>query len=482
MRYSLRKPLWERAKEERELARKCKNKDAEQCTKKEKTLLNAKPWWSSDWINSINGKAGTYPIVCRVEKVITEFPYDNESMREIRRSKYKCKKATEGKDHETADKSKDKTKRRLVMRKKPSLCLSVTLRPLSTILPPQHSEKKGVFFEESQLSLPPIYSVLTYPCSKAPFIVPFYFAYRLSLSISDSDHVKLLDGNGARQHGIVSHQSNNRRDINSSALDVFVEIVEKDAAADLFTVNKLDDFISKCYEADQNSSNMILPETELRAVTAVALYQCHKRKVHFMQVKSPEKNENDKNTVHVGDITNLFNWVLLTLPRWKEIKVTLGDGQIECYRSAWEFKVSKSNDDNQEGILAAALAPSVLITLPCTNNGGFICTLNQKLRSEIEKFINVFIEKTDKAAMFVSPITDKDAPEYNRFVPYCMSFRRILRRLKTHQIKRLKHNHDTADPIENHDLEDTNGCYYRSIGAVLSDITDIYQNCLLYNE
>ena len=122
-----------------------------------------------------------------------------------------------------------------------------------------------------------------------------------------------------------------------------------------------------------------------------------------------------------------------------------------------------------------------MTSLP-SSYGGLIYTLDSSLRADIETLIHDFTEKTDKATSFKSTITEKIAPEYSRFVPIGMSIRRILRRLKIHHIKSSKHNSDAEDPTENHDLKDGNSCYYRSIGAILSDISDLYQNCLLYNE
>ncbi len=500
LRLQLRKPLWERAKEEMEIRKESKKKDAENLSKKAKILLNAKPWYTPEWVQSIEGNAGEYPIICRVEKVIAEFPYDQETMSIIRRYKYQSSKKTAvTKDKESVNRSKDKDKdkdnpsRRLVIRKKPSLGLNVALKPLSTILPPRRSRRKDAFFEECSLPLPPVFGVLLYPSEKAPFLVPSFFAYRLSLSVSEGDNVKLLHDNTVGHHGIVSRERKEKENFISSALDLFIEILKKDVGADLSTVDTLDRFISKVYDTDSSNASVNLPESEFRALIAVALYQCHRRQKHSTQINSSEKNDNDGVSVEDSNetvlspdsysITNLMKWVLMTLPLWKGVKISMVEDKSVYFGSAWDFIAANENgDESQEGILAAALAPSVLITAPSTNSGGWIYNMDQTLLLRIEKAINLFIQQNDEAAAFVAPITDRNAPEYSHFVPITMSFRRILRRLKIHRIKSSKHNNDKEDPIENHVLEDVNGSYYRNVGGLLSDITDIYQNCLLYNE
>lgn len=490
LRLALRKPLWERAEDEREVIKECKEKDISQLPKKAKSILEEKRWWTTDWIEAVHENSGAYPIICRVEKVVSEFPYDSESMKQVRRFKYKSKKEKEGKESDVKELGKGRGSRRLVVRKKPTLGVCVTLKPLSPISPPQRSRKKGVFFDKCPLSLPPTFSVLTFPCKKEPFIVPFFHAYRLSLSVSSSDRVKLFDGNATRQQAIVTPQHENQ-DCSSTTLELFTEIVQKDALADLSTLNRLDNFISNCYDIDTNLLNKQLPEADLRAIVAVALYQCHKRNITFAEItndnktsidsKSPSDQKEEDPSVR---IENLMNWIFFTLPRWKGVRLVLDENNTECFKSPWDFTTPAENDedDSQEGILAAALAPSVLMTSPPANNGGFIYTLDDHLRSQIEIAITKFTETSIEAATFLRD-PEKTAPEYCRFVPVSMTFRRILRRLKVHQMKNSKHNHDAEDPIESKSLGDSNDvCYYRSVGAIQADITDIYQNCLLYNE
>lgn len=488
LRLKLRKPLWEKAEEELELLKESKEKNPEEQSKKVK-MLHEEKWWTPDWIKSVPEEAGAYPIICRVEKTIAEFPYDAESLLEIRRLQYKAKK--EGKVKEQ-DKLKKKSSRRLVTRTKPILGVCVTLKPLSPIIPPQRSRKMGIFFEECSLSLPPTFSVLTFPCSTEPFIVPFFHAYRLSLSISDNERVKILEKDATQKQATVSSQRNHQ-DLNSTALEMFTEIVQKDTHADHSTLHRLDNFISKCYDVDENSLNKLLPETELRAIVTVALYQCHKRKITLSENESMGNNNGtnvqssqiEDDGVSSFNIGNFMSWIQLTLPRWKGVKLTLDEteSEAECFKSAWEFTTAEGKDhkDSSE-ILAAALTPSVLMTSPSANNGGFIYSLHNDLRSKIEKAISDFMENSDEVTVFARDPDQKTAPEYNRFVPVSMSFRRILRRLKMNHMKNSKHNHDAGDPIENKSIGHSSACYYRSVGAIQADITDIYQNCLIYNE
>lgn len=485
-----RRPLWERAQEEKDIMKESKNvDDDDKVSKKAKALLNNTPWWTSEWIKTVDGNAGTYPILCRVEKVICEFPYDAESMTELRRFNYKKKKVQEGKDSDVKEMPTDNSKRRPLNRKKPSLGLNVSLRPLSKTSPPERSKKKNgsLLFDECKLSLPPLFSVLTFPCDEAPFLVPFFLAFRLSLSISAGDQVKLLDNAGSQQsNGLGTVCKSRGQKDDNALLEIFTEILNRDAKADLSTLSRIDTFITKCYEKDSNYGGSSLPEADLRAVIAAALYQCHKQQVPFMQLNSLQNENTSQTDNHITNercpgLNNLLNWILFSLPRWKGVKIAMNSDNTEAFFSVWDFiSVAASDDDSQEGILAAALAPSVLITSTASNYGGFIYTLDERLRLEIEKIINGFIENNNKAAWFVTTITDKTAPEYSRFVPCSMSLRRIIRRLKIYKIKHSKHNNDTEDPTENDDLDDC--CYYRSVGAILSDIADIYQNCLIYNK
>ena len=49
-----------------------------------------------EWISSIQRGAGRYPILCRVEQELVEFPYDRESQSEIRKHTYESNRAKSG--------------------------------------------------------------------------------------------------------------------------------------------------------------------------------------------------------------------------------------------------------------------------------------------------------------------------------------------------------------------------------------------------
>jgi len=177
-----------------------------------------------------------------------------------------------------------------------------------------------------------------------------------------------------------------------------------------------------------------------------------------------------------------MNWVLLTLPCWEGVELELDEGKTQYNTSPWKVvTVIDHQETIQKNILAAALAPSVLINSSSANNGGLIYRLDEDLRVEIEQLIGQFTQSNEKAEMFIKPVTESFAPEYSRFVPLNMSFRRIFRRLKVRQMIMPKQMRDDEDPTEDQSSENTKCCYYRNVGAILSDITDIYQNCLLYN-
>ena len=90
-----------------------------------------------------------------------------------------------------------------------------------------------------------------------------------------------------------------------------------------------------------------------------------------------------------------------------------------------------------------------------------LSTFDEVQRGLIEKHLSQFLQdKKEHVSAFLNPVSEIHAPFYYTFVPVGICFSRILKRLK---IDRKK------DP------------YYRCVASLLSDIEEIYNNCILYN-
>lgn len=489
-----RRPLWQRARDEIESVK--VGSDG----KKEQSSAFEKKWWTQEWLSCIHDSAGCYPIVCRVEKTMCEFPYDKEAEEEAKNQKYNKKimqaERVDEKLMNKVDASFNEFKRRSSQRIKPQLGLSVTLRPLTPIIPSYRSKSMnhdGNLFQEELLSPPPLFSVLIFPSEKAQFLIPFVWAYRLSLSLSNGDNVKIP---GGQLGTVISLNGKQEGCITDSTIESFGDVIPKDAKADFYNSHEIDKFISNSY----TTKSYPLPEADLRAAVQVILFQHYKRQTARKGTKASLSHESDSPSTPKGlpisgrrksgkkakSVSNLIEWIRMTLPCWNGVKVLLEHDGIEFETSAWNLidtGTKFKNDNGQNDALVAALAPSVLMSPSTSNNGGLIYNINEKLRNQIEARIKVFIDANAEAtALFISPVTEKVAPFYSCCVPISMCFRKILNRLKIRQMKYLNQKNNTDDPTEQQATEDAHCCYYRSTGAILSDLSAMYNNCLLYND
>jgi len=485
----LRKPLWQRAKDESEVGNDCNRK-------KEK-----KKWWTQDWISSLQFATGSYPIICRVERTVPEFPYDKEAEEGAKKQKSKKQKLEKGQtvidDKQVLDgdgKDVDQSRRRSLRRSKPHIGLNVTLRPLTHIIPPTRSKNRcsdKTLFEEDLLSLPPVFSVLTFPSERSQFLIPFSWAYRLSLSLSDGDRVKILGG----YSGAIIPNGNHECCITDSTFDFFEDVIRNSAKIELSDSHKLDKFISDSYTKKSDIADCLLPEADLRAAVQVILFQQYKRKaardeagIFFQQDTHGPSISCDLSfsagKIIGGSVSDFIKWIRMTLPRWNGVNILLEHDGTQCETSPWSLKDlgTKKNHSGQNDTLAAALAPSVLISSSTSNNGGILYSIHENLRGKIEQDIKEFIATHTEAAMFVPIVTDKAAPAYSCYVPNAISLRKILNRLKVRQMKFLGEQYQSSsDPTQQQAMENAHCCYYRSIGSILSDLSNVYHNCLLYN-
>ena len=90
-----------------------------------------------------------------------------------------------------------------------------------------------------------------------------------------------------------------------------------------------------------------------------------------------------------------------------------------------------------------------------------LSTFDEVQRGLIEKHLSQFLhDKKELLSTFLNPVSEVQAPFYYTFVPKGICFIQVLKRLKTDR---------NMQP------------YYRCVGALLSDIEEIYNNCILYN-
>ena len=525
----LRRPLWLRAQDEQEeleVASKPQPVDEKPMKrllpgeedvvvkagkKKEKKEVK-KIWWTKKWISSIlkdeGDNTGSYPILCRVERAVAEFPFDSKSAKELRKSKAKAKQKRQSKvDDDGEDPMfQGSSGRRIPLRTKLPLGLNVTLKPLSKIIPPEPRQigkatNRNLRFIEEVDALPPLFSVLITPWDYlAPFLLPFTWAYRLPLTLSVGDNVKVNSyaGSGRKSATIVS--STNGGEMNFQVLlQLFQDIAKNDFETDLSSAQGMSDFISEWYS---NTPSLelanTLPEQSLRFALQNIFYQIHKRKDLLKGSILEEELETEESSnlslksktkrKCASSLGNLVNWIKMTLPRYRGVKVELTSSNEIIFVSPWELvNESGSRSDrckNRFDALARALAPSILLSSNSTNNGCLTYTINESLRIQVELGVKHLIETHEKAVIFVPPVTDIVAPGYSSFVPVGMSLRRILRRLKQQEMKFTTKDQilRSDDPTEQQAVENNTCCYYRDLGSLLSDVSDIYQNCLLYNE
>ena len=282
-------------------------------------------------------------------------------------------------------------------------------------------------------------------------------------------------------------------------LKLFQDITKNDFDTDLSSAQGMSDFISECYA---NSSLLelsnTLPEQSVRFALQTIFYQIHKRKdVLKDSIVEEESEARESSNVLLkstnkgrcaSSLGNLVNWIKTTLPRYKGVKVKVTSSSEDIVVSPWELVTedSSKSDQNKNGFdaLARALAPSILLSSTSTNNGCLTYTMDESLRIQVELGVKHLIETHEKAVIFVPPVTDIVAPGYSSFVPIGMSLRRILRRLKQQEMKFPTKDQvlRSDDPTEQQAVESSTCCYYRNLGSLLSDVADIYQNCLLYNE
>lgn len=486
---ALRRTLWDRAidqkKEQEKQLKRPKKDESDDDEKKEnpsskrKKNISEKPWWTIEWMSGIQRGAGRYPILCRVEKEFAEFPYDQESQTEIRRLQYDTKKAKSGGG--TTYRVSEKEGRQKPSRFKPLMCLAVTLKPLAPVIPPSE------FGSEPALSLPPIFSVLTFPAEKEPFLVPFAFAYRSAFMFQEGDEVKLLGKDGIRRSAEVVSVDGDGFQAFESLAEKFQDILEREGGIAISSLQKLDSLIANAFS--QHIHGCSLKEVDFRAAIQTILYQIHIRKMQEKSLTGGQTEQRVRGSTNVNRVnatilvSKLASLVQSSIPRWGKVKIKLESSEDGKFVCPWQLEVSGNDDRNiQGGALSAALAPNIMISSDRLCSGGFVHRIDESLRVQLESVLKYLMENDEDFFPFISPITEGIASEYSRFVPLSMCFKRILKRLKKHKVKYLKSSAKNEEFFLEEQAHGGNeSCYYRSIGSLYSDISDLFQNCLIYN-
>eukprot|EP00978_Attheya_sp_CCMP212_P035905 scaffold158952_cov53-Attheya_sp.AAC.1 len=482
----LRQPLWERAnsakekkpagivstddKETHDSSQKKPDAATESTLKKKrKSPKESAPWWNERWLASIVTGMGRYPILCRVEKAIAEFPEDPNgegkpfqitNVVEGEKSKKK------GKKEPNKSSAKTKTKNR------PQMGLALTLKPLTRCVPPV--EQIG-----QALSLPPTFTVLTFPSNDPPFIIPFTWAYERAHAWNTNDTVKLKFQDSKWYTGrikallpIAEYSASNRLDQHENTLHKLFHGLKK-------TNSSPTQILSSCIFKKANSSSSLIPSDDLKCVLNTLLeYYAKADEYRTTSGKGWPATEKVLNTTETFD--SLFlNVMQSTLPIWDGVKVCWDDN-TETNVSSWELSIATSK-------LAQPKSSIVDISAFLKNSRGgsvgFMYSLDESLRKKLVGILENFLDTRGDAAIFVSTVKESDAPAYYCFVPIGMCFQRILRRLKLHSLKEDDDKKTSGHPVTSNMLAHTSKrvCYYRHVSALISDLADIAQNCALYN-
>lgn len=489
-RLKLRRPLWEVALEEKKQQEeedlKSKRANEDENSKIKRKARDSRPWWNDEWMASISSDSGGYPIICRVDKVIAEFPYDQESETEQRRFQNEVYKANQGK--KVTGKRRGDKGRKKPLRHKPPMALAVNLKPLAPLAPPTRTRRNVLRgdLDDVNLSLPPLFSVLTHPSDeKNPFVIPFLPAYRAALATKLESSAKLTASNGSRYSVKIANADVDKQESFEAISKLFADIIYRNCKIDFSSIQKLDNIITCCYGP---SGSELFPEGELRAAIQTVLYQ-----IQTMNAKDSEYaflhtgsvlNEQTENRGDEFLVKELVDFIRLTVPRWNSIKLMSEDGnsneQMAC---CWQLSFADEDDYlSHNDAVSAALSPSILFSSTRNSAGSLIYSFDETLRKEIESALEYIIETHQKAYLFCPPVTEAVAPEYFRFVPYGMCLRKILKRLQPQKMRYPRQGSKSAeDSLEDQGYGESYFCYYRHISSITSDIMDIFANCLLYN-
>ena len=370
------------------------------------TQTSEHPWWTDEWLDGLeNGNLGDYPIICRVERTHAEFPPDPYS-----------KVVESGSQNDGTILYFKKPKKFVKGEGKVPMRLSVTLRPLTPVMAPLITEGKSP--QSVEVSVPPYFSVITFPCELEPFLVPFTWGYMQSQAV------------------VLKQRLPARNEMTSAVfVDSFVSLSGRDTMRINDRQNEFAQFVSidrTKLEKDLDTHDLIIPTREARILIDLWYRKCTKQVVET-RADNPNVKPSDR-----------FKYLLRsTLPLWQSVYISrkrLYDVH-KSRVSAWSLDLVAQGRD---------LGPV------------YFNSLDEPLRLKIEQALTGIMSSDSEAKnLFYDPVTEDIAPSYNCAVPLGMSFWTVMQRLRV----RMGYK----------------SCYYRSVEAVLADIAWILECCLLYN-
>jgi hypothetical protein len=467
-----RLPLWERAREDLD------KDDAEK-----------RIWCTREWISSILDGTGRYPILCYVEETCAEFPRDpNIAQDSKRKSNLVGVQPCAGTFDESNERKTRgfKSRPRAPKRDGPPMGLQVTLKPITSVLSPTLSSNGN--FVKPTLEVPPTFSVLLFPTDNRPFLIPFSWALRSSMSIHVGDRVEWISSTGGRSIGSVM---NTAEDLHLSRIELFHNLnntLKHGACCDLYSIKKLEDIIHEAFPDKKDPDNVIpLREAELRHVLQVVSFQYVKTNDLNCTVLAGASRQLSAGPSFRELVDKIWTWIRYSLPYWNGLRVKWDSTDDEENVSAWDVKYSdpiKQSLDitsSPNEALVRVLAPIITLVPDTLNSGGYIYRLHKSLALRIDAAIKIYIDSDASVSPFLEPIDDNIAPCYSWYVPLGMNLRRIQRRLKMHTVRLTKPFRRMCEDINLREDDDLKCCYYRSVESLLQDVEDIYTNCLLYN-
>jgi len=413
-------PLWERAKKEKLKTTKAEDQhdtDEPEHVGDQLACSSQKSWWTEEWLEGVEGSLGNYPIICRVEKTVAEFPPDPNG-KVIENNVLSFKKP---------DKAASNS-----LKKKTFLRLAVTLRPLSTVMPPSWS-KKGIE-EKHSLIPPPVFSAVIFPCDHLlPFLVPFAWGYISNHSLSILDQVVISQSRGGSKSGEVVSFSTLDGDFGNFRLEDKIS-----AITHLINERQQNEATSTLGAKGKGHASSI-PDQEKCLVLDFF-------EVFLRGFNVPTDIGEDSQAV------DFMGFIRSTLPLWNSVSV-LKDVHDSAFISAspWEIKIKTAEEESQVQVQSAdPLRVLMDIGLPQS--------LDNSLRIKLEFTIEDFLKKRPEAVHFREKVTDAHAACYSAAVPISMAFDRLLHRLKT---RKSTHGND---------------CYYRSFESLMVDLNSIHDN------
>eukprot|EP00977_Amphora_coffeiformis_P008882 scaffold2013_cov139-Amphora_coffeaeformis.AAC.2 len=277
------------------------------------------------------------------------------------------------------------------------------------------------------LALPPTFSVVTFPSKKKPFLIPFAWAYSL---------------NHAMSFGTTVFERSDPDSLKRISKVDIPEGIPNEGRIDSHKAGSLLDFLGDKQSRKEKLAK-ILAEDPRQFPVCDAL-------VALGTLESiAKKDAPPDSTIKNSDFIDI---ICDTLPVWEAATVTSKDVYDRKKRtvqvsSPWELCLAQKNYQQHEA------TPDRIAELPSDRD--------ESLRMKIEVVFDEIIKDHESAPIFTDPITEDMVPSYYCAVPVGMWISRIQKRLKG--------------------TTKSKGCLYRSVGAILSDISAIVENCLLYN-